>query len=42
MPLDYRVVFEAIMRDKPLIDEDNRGDIAIDDVIIQMDVECCK
>nr|XP_026691416.1 MAM and LDL-receptor class A domain-containing protein 1-like [Ciona intestinalis] len=39
-PHDFRVVFESIMESKSLIDEDNRGDIAIDDVVVQINDFC--
>ena len=42
VPSDFRIVFEAIMRDQSIIEEDNRGDIAIDDVIIETNVGCGK
>ena len=42
VPHDFEVVFEAIMRDKSVIEEDNKGDIAIDDIVVVTNVGCCK
>jgi len=42
VPNDFQVVFEAIMRDISIIEDDNKGDIAIDDIVVVTNVGCCK
>ena len=43
VPKDFLGVFEAVTEDQSLIDFDNRGDIAIDDVIVTPNLSgCCE
>ncbi|CAK8694007.1 unnamed protein product [Clavelina lepadiformis] len=42
VPKDFLGVFEAVTEDQSLIDFDNRGDIAIDDVIVTPNLSGCS